>query len=69
MVAFWSFFSKNGIKKAVIYKKNWCRPKPGARTPGALPTPNAFDYHGIKNALCVNSEKFTPKRILVIQMK
>ena len=30
-----------------------------------------FDYHGIKNALCGKTkyENFTPKRILVIQMK
>ena len=37
-----------------------------------------FDYHGIKKALCgkitykeneLKSERFTPKRILVIQMK
>ena len=34
-----------------------------------------FDYHGIKKALCgkiykyPNWEDFTPKRILVIQMK
>ena len=34
---------------------------------------NQFDYHGIENALCGkrygNDEYFTPKRILVIQMK
>ena len=29
---------------------------------------NYFNYHGIKNALCGN-KNFTPKRILVIQMK
>ena len=28
-----------------------------------------FDYHGIKNALCGKTDRFTPKRILVIQMK
>ena len=32
-----------------------------------------FDYHGIEKALCGkilnNDENFTPKRILVIQMK
>jgi hypothetical protein len=30
-----------------------------------------YDYHGIKNALCgkTNPTYFTPKRILVIQMK
>ena len=28
-----------------------------------------FDYHGIENALCGKYEYFTPKRILVIQMK
>ena len=37
---------------------------------------NRFDYHGIENALCGKEPKgkygemfFTPKRILVIQMK
>ena len=28
-----------------------------------------FDYHGIENALCGKEGWFTPKRILVIQMK
>ena len=28
-----------------------------------------FDYHGIENALCGKDWTFTPKRILVIQMK
>ena len=33
-------------------------------------SPDEFDYHGIANALCgkIHPKRFTPKRILVIQM-
>ena len=53
-----------GLGEIELFKENW---KNQSR---CYQFDDQFDYHGIKNAFCRKTDdKFTPKRILVIQMK
>ena len=50
-----------GLGDIMLYKEN------NKNSSNCWQNEYTFDYHGIKNALCGKTDRFTPKRILVIQ--